>query len=65
MAENVELAQPGVEVLQVFQTASPTVVVPTLMPCIMGVCNQVVDVLVSDSAGNYTINTDARLYLPQ
>ena len=64
MAENVELAQPGVEVLQVFQTASPTVVVPTLMPCIMGVCNQVVDVLVSDSAGNYTINTDARATVP-
>jgi hypothetical protein len=64
MAENVELAQPGVEVLQVFQTSSPTVVVPTLMPCILGVCNQVVEVLIADSAGNHTLNTDARVTVP-
>jgi len=60
MAEAVELKQPGVEVLQVFQTENPTVVVPTLMPCIIGVCNQVVQVLTPDGSGGTTLNAQAR-----
>ncbi len=64
MAEAVELKQPGVEVLQVFQTENPTIVVPTLMPCIIGVCNQIVQVLVDDGSGGNTLNTQARALSP-
>lgn len=64
MAEAVELKQPGVEVLQVFQTENPTIIVPTLMPCIVAVCNQVVQVLVDNGSGGYALNTDARVQVP-
>lgn len=54
-----ELPRPGVEVIQVFQSTSPTVVTPTLSPCVVGVCRQVVDV--TSSAG---LNSEALLNLP-
>lgn len=54
-----ELPRPGVEVIQVFKTVSPTVITPTLTPCIVGVCRQVVDVLVKNSVGADVLNGDA------
>jgi hypothetical protein len=58
-----ELPRPGVEVIQVFQTVTPTVVTPTLVPCIVGVCRQVVDVLVQNSAGASVLNPQALVSL--
>lgn len=54
-----ELPRPGVEVIQVFQTVSPTVITPTLVPCVVGACRQVVDVLVPTATGAETLNPDA------
>jgi len=55
-----ELPRPGVEVIQEFRTTSPTVVTPTLLPCIVGACRQIVEVLDSSSA----LDADARVTLP-
>lgn len=49
-----ELPQPGVEVIQEFQAVSPSVVVPTLVPCVVGVCNEIRELY--DSDGN--LNSD-------
>jgi hypothetical protein len=54
-----ELPRPGVEVIQVFKTVSPTVVTPTLIPCIVGVSRQVVDVLITNAAGADVLNDAA------
>jgi len=59
-----ELPRPGVEVIQVFRSTSPTVVTPTLVPCVVGVCKQIVDVLVPADGGGNQINTDALISLP-
>lgn len=59
-----ELPRPGVEVIQVFQTVSPTVITPTLVPCVVGVCRQVVDVLVTSATGARTLNSQALVPLP-
>ena len=59
-----ELPRPGVEVIQVFRTVSPTVVTPTLTPCVVGVCKQIVDVLVPAASGGNEINTSALISLP-
>jgi len=61
---NEELPQPGVEVVQVFRAASPTVITPTLICCIVGVCKQLVEVFSTDSSGSNTLNSDARIQLP-
>ncbi len=58
-----ELPRPGVEVIQVFQTVTPTVITPTLVPCIVGVCRQVVDVLVTSATGAQTLNPQALVAL--
>jgi hypothetical protein len=58
-----ELPRPGVEVIQVFQTVTPTVITPTLVPCIVGVCRQVVDVLVASATGAQTLNPQALVAL--
>lgn len=50
-----ELARPGVEVIQEFRTTSPTIVTPTLVPCIVGPAFEVIDITESDG----TINEDA------
>lgn len=57
------LTQPGVEVIQEIRTVSPTVVTPTLVPCIVGVAKQVIEVLVSNGTGN-ALNPDAVIDLP-
>jgi len=59
-----ELPRPGVEVIQVFRSTSPTVVTPTLVPCVVGVCRQVVDVLVASAGGGTVLNSDALVPLP-
>ncbi len=59
-----QLPRPGVEVLQVIRTTTPSVVTPTLVPCIVGVARQVVDLLSSDGSGTSTLNTDALISLP-
>lgn len=59
-----ELPRPGVEVIQVFRTVTPTVVTPTLVPCIVGVCKQIVDVLVPSAAGGSQLNPQALVQLP-
>jgi hypothetical protein len=59
-----QLSRPGVEVIQVFRAVSPTVITPTLVPNIVGVGKQIVEVLVSDGAGGNVLNTDANIQLP-
>lgn len=59
-----ELPRPGVEVIQVFRSTSPTVVTPTLVPCVVGVCRQVVDVLVASAGGGSVLNSDALVPIP-
>lgn len=59
-----ELPRPGVEVVQAIRTTSPTVVTPTLVPCIVGVAKQVVELLVPDGSGGRLLNGDALINLP-
>jgi hypothetical protein len=54
-----ELPRPGVQVIQEFRTTSPSIVSPTLVPTVVGACNQIVDVL-----NGQNLNTDARVSLP-
>lgn len=58
-----ELPRPGVEVIQVFRSVSPTVVTPTLPPCCVGVCRQIVDVLSRTDSGGTELNGDALVSL--
>ncbi len=59
-----ELPRPGVEVIQVFRTVTPTVVTPTLVPCVVGACKQVVDTVVQSPAGGQQINQGSLVQLP-
>jgi hypothetical protein len=59
-----ELPQPGVEIIQEFRAVSPTILTPTLVPCVVGVGKQVVDLLVDDGSGSSVLNTDAVVTLP-
>ena len=59
-----ELPRPGVEVIQEFRTTSPTVVTPTLVPCVVGVAKQLVEILESDGSGGTSLNSDALIVLP-
>lgn len=59
-----QLPQPGVQVVQVFRAVSPTVVTPTLVPNVVGVGKQIVDVLVPSGAGGQQLNGDALITLP-
>lgn len=59
-----ELPRPGVEIMQVRRTVSPTVVSPTLVPCVIGVCKQVVSVLEATGAGGTQINPYSMVALP-
>src|SRR5262245_9459804 len=59
-----QLPRPGVEVVQEFRTTSPTIVTPTLVPCVIGVAKQLVEVLVSNGAGGNSLNPDALITLP-
>lgn len=59
-----ELPRPGVSVIQQFRTVSPTIVTPTLMPCVVGPCFQVVEALETDSTGNSVVSSDAVAAIP-
>lgn len=59
-----ELLQPGVSVIQEFRTVSPTIVTPTLVPCAVAPCKQVIEALELDSTGNQALNTDAYASTP-
>lgn len=54
-----ELPRPGIEVIQVFRTTSPTILNPTLAPVIVGVCRQVVDAVVGG-----VVNSGSLVTLP-
>lgn len=62
MAE--ELAKPGVEVIQEFRTVTPSVITPTLVPCVVGVAKQIVEVLADDGSGGTLLNPDALIVMP-
>lgn len=64
MAAQASLARPGVEVIQVFRTVSPTVQTPTLVPSIVGACKQIVDAVVTSAAGGSQVNAEAKVQLP-
>lgn len=51
-----ELVRPGVEVIQTFQTPSPSFVVPTLAPVVVGPGFEVINVLTSEG----TLNSKAK-----
>lgn len=59
-----ELLQPGVSVIQEFRTVSPTIVTPTLVPCAVAPCFQVIEALETDATGNQVLNTDAVASVP-
>jgi len=59
-----ELLEPGVSVIQEFRSVSPTIVTPTLVPCVVAPCFQVVEALETDSTGNSVLNTDAVASVP-
>jgi hypothetical protein len=59
-----ELPRPGVEVIQVFRTVSPTVVTPTLVPCVVGVCKQVLDLYTKSAAGANQLNSSVLTAVP-
>lgn len=52
-----ELPRPGVEVVQEFASAAPTIVTPTLVPCVIAPFFEVIEALKSDG----TLNPDAQL----
>jgi hypothetical protein len=43
---------------------SPTVITPTLVPCVVGVCKQIIEVLETTAAGSSSLNSDALIQLP-
>ncbi|NNL48211.1 MAG: hypothetical protein HKO76_07580, partial [Acidimicrobiia bacterium] len=57
MAGAAELPRPGVEVVQEFASASPTIVTPTLVPCNVAPFFELIEALESDG----TLNEDAKL----
>lgn len=58
------LPRPGVTVLRVRRTTTPTILTPTLVPCIIGVCKQIVEATTQTSAGARVLNTEALVQLP-
>ena len=63
-ADTAELLRPGVSVIQEFRTVSPTIVTPTLTPCAVAPCFQIIDVYDTDANGNTVVNTDAVASVP-
>lgn len=65
-AQNVPspLPRPGVQVIQQFRAVSPSIITPTLVPCIVGVGKQLVELLVDDGSGGQLLNSDALIQLP-
>ena len=63
MSTTASLPAPGVEVIQIFTTVTPSVITPTLVPCVVGVCKQEVDVLTESATGAETLNSVALVAL--
>lgn len=59
-----ELPQPGVEVLQIFRTQTPTIIAPTLPACVIGPCKQIVDATQRSASGATLLNPQAVVSLP-
>lgn len=57
MADIAELPRPGVEIIQQFKSATPTIVRPTLVPFVCGVAKEIVEVTSTDG----TLNPAAKL----
>ena len=49
-----ELPQPGVQVVQEFTDQTPVIVIPTLVPCVVGVAKEIRELYNSDG----TLNSD-------
>jgi hypothetical protein len=54
-----ELPQPGVKVIQEFTQAAPVVVIPSLVPCVVGACHEINELLEDG-----TLNTDIQVSGP-
>lgn len=59
-----ELPRPGVQVVQVFRTVTPTIVTPTLVPCVVGICRQIVEALKTSASGSKQLNSEAVISVP-
>lgn len=64
MTAAASLPRPGVQVIQQFRATTPTIITPTLVPTVVGVCKQIVDVLVSNGSGGQILNSQALIDLP-
>ncbi len=51
-----ELPRPGVEIIQQFTSAAPTIARPTLVPCVVGAAKEIVEVTNTDG----TLNANAK-----
>lgn len=60
-----ELPRPGVEIIQEFRSASPTILRPTLVPCIVGVAKEIVEVTTSDGLLNANAKQGSYEQLPR
>lgn len=60
-----ELPRPGVEVIQQFQTAAPTVINPTLVPFVTGPAKEIIEFLNSDGSINSGAQQGTYEQLPQ
>ena len=59
-----QLLPPGVSVIQEFRTISPTIVVPTLVPCAVGPAFEIIEATTLDATGNSVTNTQAVVSVP-
>lgn len=64
MSATPSLPRPGVVVLRVRRTTTPTILTPTLVPCIIGVCKQIVEATTQTSSGARVLNSSALVQLP-
>jgi len=60
----VELPRPGVEIIQVIRTITPTIVQPALPPHVVGACKQIVPALSTAAGGGQQPNSEALVGLP-
>jgi len=59
-----ELEDPGIQIIQKFESTSPTIAKPTLVACVVGPCYQVLEVYKTDATGNQVVDTDSQVSLP-
>lgn len=58
------LPRPGIEIVQEFRSVSPTILTPALIPVVVGVGKQVVDLMVANGSGSSSLNSDAAIIMP-